>query len=361
MAGELGPPAVLNLAAVLNFPARWRQKVGFAMRDVHATRQELAATRHELAELRDEVRALQAATSSELTAHMSALRNAVAMLDGASSSDRPAIPVEPILGELQRTLDAIQVVYDQEPDNRRLLHALRQTDEYRLAFTDDEPLISVLIPTYRAFTMLRDRAIPSVLAQTYENWEIVVVGDAAPPETEAVISGFDDPRIRYHNLPMRGPYPEDDYDAWLVTAVPPFNAALRFAKGRWIAPFADDDQLRPDALAHVLAKARAHEYEFCYAKILLHARDGSQEEIGAFPPGIGKSGTSAPLQGGLFHAGLRFFEQELADAIFRTPSDWSLVRRMLRAGVRVGFLDEVTCDYFPSYRGEDAPGAHPLR
>jgi hypothetical protein len=262
---------------------------------------------------------------------------------------------------MQRAIDAIQVVYDQEPDNRRRLQALRQTNDYALAYTDDEPLISILIPTYQSFATLRDRAIPSILSQTYEHWEILIVGDAAPPETAEVISAFGDSRIRYENLPMRGPYPDDEYDAWLVTAVPPFNAALRMARGRWVSPFADDDALRPDALAHVLTEARTHRHELCYAKLLLHARDGTQEEIGAYPPGLGKAGISAGMQGGLFHAGLRFFEQELADAIFRTPSDWSMIRRMLRAGVRIGFLDEITCDYFPSYRGEDVPGGQPFR
>jgi glycosyltransferase involved in cell wall biosynthesis len=302
--------------------------------------------------------------ADELLEQVESLRELVTtLLETRETGVEPTEPIrlEPLLAEIQRAIDAIQVVYDQEPENRRRLHALRHTGEYELAFTEDEPLISILIPTYRSFSTLRDRAIPSVLNQTYEHWELVIVGDAAPPETAEVVSSFGDARIRYENQVMRGPYPEDQYDAWLVTAVPPFNAALRLARGRWISPFADDDALRPDALAHVLAHARKHRYEFCYAKLLLHARDGTQEEIGAYPPGIGKSGISAGMQGGLLHGGLRFFEQELSDAIFRTPSDWSMMRRMLRAGVRAGFLDEITCDYYPSYRGEDVPGGQPFR
>lgn len=56
----------------------------------------------------------------------------------------------------------------------------------------------------------------------------------------------------------------------------------------------------------------------------------SQFELGSFPPRLGQFGWQASL----FHAGLRFFEMELADSLFFSPGDWSLCRRMLRAGVR---------------------------
>jgi hypothetical protein len=321
-----------------------RGKFAAAFRDVHATRGEVTQLREELRRQGDLLQKL--VDSQGLAAE------AQQLLDASSS---------PLMLELHRTIDALQVIYDQEPDNRRRLHALRQADEYALAFSEPEPLVSVLIPTYLSYAMLRDRAIPSVLAQTYENWEIVVIGDAAPPETAAVIAGFDDPRIRYENKPLRGPYPEDEYDAWLVTAVPPFNQALRAARGRWIAPFADDDALRPETLSHLVAEVQAHRHEHCFAKMLLHARDGSSEIIGTFPPRLAPDGIAVGMQGSIFHSGLRFFEQELADVIFRTPSDWSMIRRMLRAGVRFGFLDEITCDYYPSYRGEDAPNGKPFR
>jgi len=86
------------------------------------------------------------------------------------------------------------------------------TEEYELAFSDPDPLVSVVIPTYTSYETLRDRAIPSVLAQTYENFEIVVIGDAAPPEAAEAVASFDDDRIVYENLSIRGPYPEDAFD-----------------------------------------------------------------------------------------------------------------------------------------------------
>src|SRR4051812_48309772 len=62
------------------------------------------------------------------------------------------------------------------------------------------------------------------------------------------------------------------------------------------------------------------------------------------------------LQGSVFHGSLRFLRHEPTDALFGVPSDWSLARRMLRIGVRVGYLDQVVCDYYPSYRAAAEAG-----
>jgi cellulose synthase/poly-beta-1,6-N-acetylglucosamine synthase-like glycosyltransferase len=64
-----------------------------------------------------------------------------------------------------------------------------------------EPLVSVIIPSYNRPMLVRTRSIPSVLRQSYDNWEIVVVGDG--PETpmlRAVVDGFGDRRIRYAEI-----------------------------------------------------------------------------------------------------------------------------------------------------------------
>jgi glycosyltransferase involved in cell wall biosynthesis len=260
--------------------------------------------------------------------------------------------LDKVLNELRRVMDALQVIYDEEPENRRRLHTLRQSDEYELPYTETEPLVSILIPTYTSYETLRDRAIPSVVAQTYGNWELVIAGDAAPPETAAVIESFAEKRIRYENLSLRGPYPTDPMRAWLVTAVPPLNAALRSARGRWVVLFADDDALRPHAVERMLDEARSARLELCYGMQNYIDRNTGPRPFGEFPPQVHRFG----LQGAILHTALRFFEQELADEIFGNPSDWSWIRRMLRAGVRIGFVEEIIADYYPSYRAQ--PGAN---
>lgn len=244
----------------------------------------------------------------------------------------------------ERIVDILQLIYDEEPANRRRLAGLRETEEYERAFTEPEPLVSVVIPTYTGYDTLRERAIPSVLAQTYENFEIVVVGDAAPPETAEVVASFGDDRIVYENLRLRGPYPEDPYDRWNVTPVPPYNAAVHLATGRWISPFADDDALRPHALEVMVETVKRDRYEVCYGKLNCILEDGREVVFGTFPPEHAGFG----LQGGIYHAGLSFIEQELGYYLFDLPNDWAMARRMLRAGGRFGFVDEVVADYYPT-------------
>jgi glycosyltransferase involved in cell wall biosynthesis len=244
----------------------------------------------------------------------------------------------------QRILDALQLIYDDDAGNRRRLWELRASDGYEAAFSEVDPLVSVVIPTFMSHQTLRERAIPSALAQTYPNFEIVVVGDAAPPETAAAVASFQDSRIVYENLTVRGPYPENMFDRWNVTGVAPYNAAVRRATGRWIAPFADDDALRPHALELMVENVQKHRYEVCYGKLNCILEDGSEVVFGTFPPQHGGFG----LQGGLYHAGLSFVEQELGYYVFRVPNDWAMARRMLRAGARFGFVDEVVADYYPT-------------
>ncbi len=266
----------------------------------------------------------------------------------AADVDAIRSDVEALRADVHRVLEALQLVYEDDPGNRRRLYAAREDADYEAAFDEQSPLVSVLIPTYTAHDLLRTRAIPSVLAQTYENWELVIVGDSAPPETATVIEAFGDPRIRYSNRPLRGPYPDDAHDAWLVTAVPPVNEAARLARGRWLAPFADDDALRPNALGRLVEDAQERRLEFVYSQLNYVGADGvSSEPFGQYPPRLHLMGT----QGAILHSGLRFFEHELGDAVFRMPSDWGWVRRMMRAGVRIGFIEEVLCDYYPSRRG----------
>jgi glycosyltransferase involved in cell wall biosynthesis len=242
-------------------------------------------------------------------------------------------------------LDAIRVVVDAEPRQRERLHALRERLDYEAAFAEDEPLVSVVIPTYDNYPMLRDRALPSVLAQTYERLELIVVGDAAPEETRRVVEATSDPRVSFHNMPMRGPYPDEPALRWLVAGNPAYNEAVRRAKGRWIAPLDDDDAFSPDHVERLLRHARDQRAELAYGVMREHRPDGEIVRRGRFPPRYAQFG----LQASIYHAGLaEIFECELSDAVFRVPSDWSMCRRMMRAGVRIAMVDEEVVDLYPS-------------
>lgn len=64
---------------------------------------------------------------------------------------------------------------------------------------EENPKISVVIPTFNRPNLIY-RAIQSVLNQTYQNFEIVVIDDSENNETERIVNSFNDPRIKYiHN------------------------------------------------------------------------------------------------------------------------------------------------------------------
>jgi glycosyltransferase involved in cell wall biosynthesis len=118
----------------------------------------------------------------------------------------------------------------------RRLHALRTDPRYGEAFTTPDPLVSVIIPTWNRLETLIERAIPSALGQTHPNIEVIVVGDASPPEIGAAIEALNEPRVVFHNLTIRGPYSDSRYGAWLASGTPGINAGVAMAHGLWIAP-----------------------------------------------------------------------------------------------------------------------------
>jgi glycosyltransferase involved in cell wall biosynthesis len=245
----------------------------------------------------------------------------------------------------ERTLLAIRMVRDHDVAARRALWKLRAKPEYEMAFDEDEPLVSVIIPTYLEWPLLRDRSIPSVLAQTYERWEAIVVGDAAPDETRQVVESFGDARIRFVNLPYRGPYPNDPRSAWLVSGTVPWNTGLALAKGRWIGATGDDDALRPTYLESLLTCARQERAEVPYGLLHSCAPDSDGMILGTFPPEHGQWG----MQAALFHGALRFLPLEPSDWVFGIPNDWALAERMLRIGVRFAMIDQPVADLYPHH------------
>lgn len=255
--------------------------------------------------------------------------------------------------------EMLALIHDDDPGTRRRLAALRSGPDYEAPFADPAPLVSVVIPTWNRPQVLTERAIPSALAQTHPHIEVIVVGDASPEEVGEAVAGLGEERVSFHNLTVRGPYSEDPYRAWLASGTPAFNAGVSHARGRWIAPLGDDDEFAPDHVERLLAAARERRLEFVYGRGRVLLPDGGETLLGEFPPRL----TQVGLQSALYHSGLRFIELELGHALFEKPNDWGMVHRMMRVGVRIGMIDEVTVTYRPSLRsqtletGERAPGS----
>jgi glycosyltransferase involved in cell wall biosynthesis len=98
-----------------------------------------------------------------------------------------------------------------------------------------QPLVSAIIPTYNRSAALRP-TIESVLAQTYENWELVVVDDGSTDDTGAVVREYTSDRVRYvyqGNTGVAGAR----------------NRGLTEARGVYVAFLDHDDRWREEKLA----------------------------------------------------------------------------------------------------------------
>lgn len=288
--------------------------------------------------------------TSELARHLAGLAGQVhelsARVDALDThSEQRTRVLESYLGTALR---ALALIHDDDPRARRRLRELRADNDYETAFTSPDPLVSVVIPTWNRADMLIERSIPSALGQTHANIEVIVVGDASPPEVPAAIERLADPRVAFHNLTLRGPYDEDPYRAWLASGTPCLNAGVNLARGMWIAVLGDDDAFFPEHVERLLDEAREHRLELVYGRIRQTLPDGSVSVLCEFPPRV----EGVALQSAIYHRGLSFMEFELGHALFGKPNDWGLIERMVRAGVRIGMVDEVSVDYWPSLRGQ---------
>lgn len=318
--------------------------------------------RHRLLQLLDDARAARLAAEhareeiptlraelEQSTQRVTRLETAIAALDGELQAGRLAQEetrgaVEQLERELQRYGRVLELLYEEEAENLRRLHELRRSAAYDEAFTDPQPLVSVIIPTYMQHELLLSRSIPSALGQTHRQIEVIVVGDGAPAATGRAIAELGDERVRYENLTVRAPYPEDPGEFWRVAGTPPWNAAWELAAGSWIAPLNDDDAFRPDHIELLLRAAREQRCEVAYGAIEHHHPDGTTHVVNSWPPESHRFGWQAAL----VHGGLRFLPMQLGSGALGVPGDWSMCRRMRRAGVRFTKLDDVVVDYHPS-------------
>lgn len=99
-------------------------------------------------------------------------------------------------------------------------------------------LVSIITPAYRAAAFV-GASIQSVIAQTYTNWEMLVVDDCSPDNTVEIVRQWSeqDSRVRLIRQPQNG------------GPAAARNAALQAARGRWIAFLDSDDLWQPEKLA----------------------------------------------------------------------------------------------------------------
>lgn len=112
-------------------------------------------------------------------------------------------------------------------------------------------LVSVIMPSYNTGKFIAE-SINSVLSQTYNNLELIIVDDCSTDNTDEVVKSFDDKRIRY--------FKNEKNSGAAVSR----NRALREAKGKWIAFLDSDDLWIEDKLEKQIKFMSENNYHFSY-------------------------------------------------------------------------------------------------
>lgn len=101
----------------------------------------------------------------------------------------------------------------------------------------EEVKFSVLVPAYKG-KYLRE-CIDSVLSQTYNNFELIIVNDASPEQLKSIVKSFNDNRIHYY---------ENKQNTGALDVVDNWNKCLSYAEGDYVICMGDDDRLSPNCL-----------------------------------------------------------------------------------------------------------------
>lgn len=108
-----------------------------------------------------------------------------------------------------------------------------------------QPTVSVCIPAYRAERHIGE-TIRSVLASTFEDFEVVVTDDASPDDTVEVVNGFSDARVRLERNPAN------------LGIAGNWDRSVSLARGRYVKVLCDDDLIYPDCLSRQVAGLDDH-------------------------------------------------------------------------------------------------------
>jgi len=196
--------------------------------------------------------------------------------------------------------------------------------------------------------LLAKRAVPSILAQSEQDFEVLIVTDSYSHQVKILVDSLD-ARFRYLTHP-RIPSQlatADPTSRWCSAAAPALNLALSNARGALIARLDDDDSWFPEHLANSIHHLEAHGAEFvssrCYLPDGSESRDASlnDEYYGPSPkvrhPAV-PVGSPITWVYRSYLRTLRYNSWSWKKAHNR-PTDIDLSRRIWIAGVRLTYME----------------------
>jgi len=200
------------------------------------------------------------------------------------------------------------------------------------------PKVSIVVPTHNRPDMLQE-AVDSALAQTFQDFEIIVVLNGSPPEAAAMAHRLDvNPKIKIVEMP----------DSTLAASR---NFGMGFAQGEWLAFLDDDDIWLPDKLETQLDAAQRTGAGLVTCNFSIFNQDGALVSPGltALPEGLDFA--EALMLGNYVSGGSAVIVKTGAirslggfDATLRGVEDWDMWRRLAWDN-RFCYVDRVLVKY----------------
>jgi glycosyltransferase involved in cell wall biosynthesis len=205
---------------------------------------------------------------------------------------------------------------------------------------DAAPVVSIIMPAYNVAPYIGE-TLSSVFAQTFTDYEVVIVNDGSPDtvELERELAPFMN-RVRYTRQENRG-------------AGAARNAAVRAARGEFVAFLDADDLWLPDYLSEQLEFLRSHDYDLVYADALIFGNsplEGRTFMETAPSNGEVTFGSLVKAECNIITSGVVARRQMVLDAgLFdeglRNSQDFELWVRLVRRGARAAYQRKVLLRY----------------
>lgn len=202
-----------------------------------------------------------------------------------------------------------------------------------------EPAVSIIIPTYNQAILLK-AAIESVIDQTFQNWELIVVNNFSEDETVEVVKSFNDPRISLINFNNQG----------IIGASR--NKGIQQARSEWVAFLDSDDIWYPNKLERCIALLKVSKAdvlchgerwikaEGCYRDVMYGPESRASYRSLLFDGNCLSTSAVVARRSALLEIG--GFSEEPQ---FVTAEDYDLWLRLARKGKKFIYLPEILGEY----------------
>jgi glycosyltransferase involved in cell wall biosynthesis len=202
--------------------------------------------------------------------------------------------------------------------------------------------VSVPIATYDRIDILLSRTLPALLTQTHADIEVVVVGDGTPHDLWRRLEASVPDGVRVQRLRRRTRYPKSPLERWMVAGWRPRRRAARLSSGEWLLWISDDDILLPDGVERLLDVVR--EDPRVEAITGSYYVGSARDRVRTPADGISGLGFEASgMPAFLIRADLRKvrWNRHSWRKRWNRPSDYDLMDRLHRAGVRWGSTEAI--------------------